>query len=108
MPGRYRMTNNPFEEITAKLDELTAVVRALKAPTPPPPRQEFGGVSLAMAITGLSRKSIYQLTYTRAIPHTKVRSRLRFTAKELEAWMEAGRRPMAAETAIERMTRKSK
>ncbi len=74
------MTSNPFDSITARLDELTAVVQALKAPTPPPPRQEFGGVPLAMAMTGLSRKSIYQLTYTRAIPHSKVRSRLRLSA----------------------------
>ena len=97
------MTSNPFEEITARLDALAVDVRALKNRTNEKPADEIGGLDMAVAITGLARRTIYKRTHRREIPHSRVGGRLYFKRSELVAWLEAGRRPMAAEVAVERM-----
>ncbi len=96
--------NNPFEEITAKLDALAVDVRTLKSRTMnDKPVDEVGGLELAVKITGLARRTIYKRTHRREIPHRRVGGRLYFRRSELLAWIEAGRRPMASEVAEERM-----
>lgn len=100
--GKRKM-NNPFEEITAKLDALAVDVRALKSRTNEKPADEVGGLELAVKITGLARRTIYKRTHRREIPHRRVGGRLYFKRSELLAWLEAGKRPMASEVAEERM-----
>lgn len=100
--GKRKM-NNPFEEITAKLDALAVDVRALKSRTNEKPADEVGGLELAVKITGLARRTIYKRTHRREIPHRRVGGRLYFRRSELLAWIEAGKRPMASEVAEERM-----
>lgn len=96
--------NNPFEEITARLDALAVDVRALKSRTMnDKPADEIGGLDLAVEITGLARRTIYKLTHRREIPHRRVGGRLYFRRSELEQWIDAGRRKTAAEVAVERM-----
>lgn len=96
--------NNPFEEITARLDALAVDVRALKSRTMnDKPADEVGGLELAVKVTGLARRTIYKRTHRREIPHKRVGGRLYFRRSELEAWIEAGRRPMASEVAVEVM-----
>mgnify|MGYP000879293014 FL=1 len=98
------MTTNPFEEITARLDALAVDVRALKSRTMnDKPADEIGGLDLAVAVTGLARRTIYKLTHRREIPHRRVGGRLYFRRTELEQWIDSGRRPMVAEVALERM-----
>ena len=98
------MTSNPFEEITARLDALAVDVRALKSRTMnDKPADEIGGLDLAVAITGLARRTIYKLTHRREIPHRRVGGRLYFRRSELEQWIDAGRRRTVAEVAVERM-----
>lgn len=98
------MMNNPFEEITARLDALAVDVRALKSRTMnDKPTDEIGGLDLAVEITGLARRTIYKLTHRRGIPHRRVGGRLYFRRSELEQWIDAGRRRTVAEVAVERM-----
>lgn len=95
---------NPFLEITARLDALAVDVRALKSRTMnDKPTDEIGGLDLAVKITGLARRTIYKLTHRREIPHRRVGGRLYFRRSELEAWIDAGRRRTVAEVAVERM-----
>lgn len=95
---------NPFLEITARLDALAVDVRALKSRTMnDKPTDEIGGLDLAVEITGLARRTIYKLTHRREIPHRRVGGRLYFRRSELEAWIDAGRRRTVAEVAVERM-----
>lgn len=99
------MTTNPFEEITARLDALAVDVRTLKSRAlNDKPADEIGGLDLAVEITGLARRTIYKLTHRREIPHRRVGGRLYFRRSELEQWLDAGRRPMVAEVAVERMS----
>lgn len=97
------MTTNPFEEITARLDALAVDVRALKSRTNEKPADEIGGLDMAVEVTGLARRTIYKRTHRREIPHRRVGGRLYFSRAELLLWIEAGRRPMASEVAVERM-----
>jgi excisionase family DNA binding protein len=95
---------NPFEQITARLDALAVDVRALKSRTMnDKPTDEIGGLDLAVEITGLARRTIYKLTHRREIPHRRVGGRLYFRRSELEQWIDAGRRRTVAEVAVERM-----
>lgn len=95
---------NPFLEITARLDALAVDVRALKSRTMnDKPADEIGGLDLAVEITGLARRTIYKLTHRREIPHRRVGGRLYFRRSELEQWIDAGRRHTVAEVAVERM-----
>lgn len=95
---------NPFLEITARLDALAVDVRALKSRTMnDKPADEIGGLDLAVEVTGLARRTIYKLTHRREIPHRRVGGRLYFRRSELEQWIDAGRRRTVAEVAVERM-----
>jgi excisionase family DNA binding protein len=106
-PGLCTMNSyNPFESLEAKLDQLLKEVRTLNARTNAPPPDEVGGMELAMALTGLSRSTIYKRTHRREIPHLHVGGRLYFRRSELEAWLDTGRRPLAKDTAHERMALK--
>ena len=100
------MNGNPFEILEAKLDALAVDVRALKSRTKEAPPDEIGGMELAEAVTGLSRSTLYKKTFRREIPHRNVHGRLYFRRSELEAWLDAGRRPLAEEIAHERMEEK--
>lgn len=97
-------SNNPFEEITARLEALAVDVRALKNRVIEKPTDELGTLDLAVTVTGLARRTIYKLTHRREIPHSRVGGRLYFRRSELERWIEVGRRPMASEIALERMS----
>jgi excisionase family DNA binding protein len=98
------MNSNPFEILEAKLDALAVDVRTLKSRTnDKPPADEVGGLEMAEAVTGLSRSTLYKKTHRREIPHRHVGGRLYFRRAELLAWLDAGRRPMASEVAVERM-----
>lgn len=97
---------NFFESLDSKLNELLKEVRTLNARTNAPPPDEVGGMELAMALTGLSRSTLYKRTHRREIPHRHVGGRLYFRRAELEAWLDAGQRPLAKDIAHERMSHK--
>jgi excisionase family DNA binding protein len=91
--------NNPFEEITNRLEALASEIRALKRANKEERTDEIGGLDLAREVTGLAARTIYKLTHRRAIPHRRVGGRLYFRRSELEAWLDGGRRPLASEQA---------
>jgi len=96
--------NNPFEEITAKLDALAVDVRALKSRTnEKPDRKRRVGLPEAAQYCGLANRTMYKKTHRREVPHSKVGGRLFFDLDLLDAWIDGGRRPMASEIAEERM-----
>lgn len=96
--------DNPFLEITARLDALAVDVRALKIRTnEKPDRKRRVGLSEAAQYCGLAHRTMYKKTHRREVPHSKVGGRLFFDLDELDAWIDAGRRRTVAEVAVERM-----
>lgn len=96
--------DNPFLEITARLDALAVDVRALKSRTnEKPDRKRRVGLSEAAQYCGLAHRTMYKKTHRREVPHSKVGGRLFFDLDELDAWIDAGRRRTVAEVAVERM-----
>lgn len=51
---------------------------------------EFGGIELAVDITGYSKSSIYTLVSKREIPFYKKNGKLWFSEKELTDWLLSG------------------
>ena len=74
------------EEHLSQLVEA-AVGKAIKGITGKPEVNEFGGLELAMEITGLSKPALYSMTSLNQIPHMKVGSRLRFNRTDLLKFM---------------------
>lgn len=96
---------NPFAEITARLDAIAVDVRALKsrAMNDKPERKRRVGLSEAAKYVDLAERTMYKKTHRREVPHSKVGGRLFFDLDLLDAWIDGGRRPMASEVAEERM-----
>jgi predicted DNA-binding transcriptional regulator AlpA len=57
-------------------------------------------IDLAVAITGLKKKTIYNLVYKRLIPHSKRGKRLYFDEGELTAWISKGKRKTLEELGL--------
>ena len=49
-------------------------------------------IELAVQVTGLKKKTIYNLVNKRMIPHSKKGKRLYFDEHELNAWIRTGKR----------------
>ena len=95
---------NPFAEITARLDALAVDLRTLKARSiEKPERTRRVGLPEAAKYCGLAQRTMYKKTHFREVPHAKVGGRLYFDLDLLDAWIESGRRPMVSEIAEERM-----
>lgn len=65
---------------------------------------EIGGVDLAMEITGLAKATVYSRASMRTIPHRKQGKKLYFSRKELNDWIDAGRRKTRSEIASDAAT----
>jgi excisionase family DNA binding protein len=94
-----------------------AVLKALEGHSPPHSANEpegYGGVSLAMEVTGLKKLSIYGLVHKGQIPHYKRGQRLYFKRTELLDWLADGKRKTQqeieadAETYVKHNTRTRK
>ena len=96
---------NPFAEITARLDAIAVDVRALKsrAMNDKPERMRRVGLSEAAKYVDLAERTMYKKTHRREVPHSKVGGRLFFDLDELDRWIDAGRRKTAAEVAVDIM-----
>lgn len=62
---------------------------------------EFGGIELAVQITGLAKATIYTLVSARKIPHSKQGKKLYFSRNELTEWLKQGKRKTKAEIALD-------
>jgi predicted DNA-binding transcriptional regulator AlpA len=85
---------NPFDEITERLNRIEDCLLSLKsAPKPEDVHLiDIGNIQIAVDETGLSSHSIYRLVCERRIPHFKKGGRLYFSRKAVRNWIEEGRR----------------
>ncbi len=60
-------------------------------------RDAFGGIDLAMEITGLAKPTIYGLVSKRKIPHSKRGKKLYFSKQDLNQWINDGERGQKTE-----------
>lgn len=65
---------------------------------------EIGGIGLAVEITGLAKATIYSRVSMRTIPHRKQGKKLYFSRKELNDWIDKGRRKTREEIASDSAT----
>ncbi|MDJ1492878.1 helix-turn-helix domain-containing protein [Cytophagaceae bacterium DM2B3-1] len=97
---------NPFEDLQLRLIRVEALLLELQSITITPalPDKQFGGVELAMQITGLAKSTIYNLVSEGRIPHMKRGKKLYFSRADLQAWIEDGKQKtlQELETEIER------
>lgn len=90
--------SNPFEALGEQLNRIeTLLVELLyvcQRDSPPAISKEenTGGIMLAMEITQLKKRTIYNLVNKRMIPHSKKGKRLYFDEKELREWIKSGKR----------------
>jgi predicted DNA-binding transcriptional regulator AlpA len=89
--------DNPFEQLSAhlyrienRLLELNRQVEELAHSKHKPLTDT--GINLAVRITGLQKKTIYNLVSQRSIPHSKKGKRLYFDEQELLTWIKSGKR----------------
>jgi excisionase family DNA binding protein len=94
---------NPFNEISARLDALVNEVRAINRSTEKAERTRRVLLPEAARYVGLAERTVYKKCHFRKMPHSKVGGRLYFDLDQLDLWITNGRRPMASEIALERM-----
>lgn len=87
---------NPFEELEKRIMNverlLQKISQQLERQGNEIKQTPGNGLDLAMQVTGLKRKSIYNLVNERKIPHAKKGKRLYFDEKELIDWIKSGKR----------------
>ena len=64
------------------------------------PTHKSKTIELAVALTGLTKKTIYNLVYKRMIPHSKRGKRLYFDEEELTEWIKQGKRKTLEELGL--------
>lgn len=88
---------NPFEEITQRLDKIEELLEKLSAFESAGnfdnTQDMIGDISLAEKVTGLARATIYGLICKKKIPHFKKGKKLFFSKHELINWIKDGRQP---------------
>lgn len=78
-------------------DELQSFFAEMPASAPAQEQASFGGIELAVEVTGLKKPTIYGMVQRREIPYMKKGKRLYFKRAELESWIESGRQSTRAE-----------
>lgn len=96
---------NPFLEITTRLDALAVDVRAIKIRTTTErPPDELIDLDTFCREFRYAKRTAYKLCHFKKVPYFKIGNRLWFRRSELAQWIDAGRRRTVAEVAVERMT----
>jgi predicted DNA-binding transcriptional regulator AlpA len=102
--------SNPFEALGEQLNKvemlLVELLHVCKRDSPPviSKDESTGGIMLAMKITQLKKRTIYNLVNKRMIPHSKKGKKLYFDEKELREWIKSGKR-MTLEEVESKFTR---
>jgi excisionase family DNA binding protein len=95
--------DNPFDTIMQRLIRIEELL--LKMQDSESVNQVFLAdsnlsIQLAVRITGLKKKTIYNLVCKRMIPHSKRGKRLYFDEQELKDWIKKGKRKTIDELGI--------
>ncbi len=96
--------SNPFEQIIIQLDRIesflyTIVSKLDESRESSIQNPKDNSIQIAIKITGLKKKTIYNLVNRRLIPHSKRGKRLYFDETELETWIKNGKRKTKDELA---------
>jgi predicted DNA-binding transcriptional regulator AlpA len=96
---------NPFEVLNERLRRIENLLSNILAENQANSLQKkipnsAKTVDLAVAITGLKKKTIYNLAYKRLIPHSKRGKRLYFDEAELTEWIRKGKRKTLEELGL--------
>lgn len=87
---------NPFEILNSRLRRienlLINILDESQRHSSQPKIFKNKTIELAVALTGLKKKTIYNLVYKRMIPHSKKGKRLYFDEEELTQWVKKGKR----------------
>ena len=87
--------SNPFEVIIDRLKRIETLLAQLKEKenrSSQTVKSVLKSIDVAVSITGLKKKTIYNLVCKRIIPHSKKGKRLYFDEGELNAWIRSGKR----------------
>lgn len=96
-------SQNPFEAIDTRFNSLESLVLdikellANKSSTPSTNDDEILTVRQASTLLNLAVPTIYALTSSRTLPHSKRGKKLYFRKNELLAWIQSGRRNTSQE-----------
>ena len=95
---------NPFDILNTRLKRienlLTNILDENQRKSSQSPTYKSKTIELAVALTGLKKKTIYNLVYKRMIPHSKRGKRLYFDEEELTQWIKKGKRKTLEELGL--------
>ena len=95
---------NPFDILNTRLKRienlLTDFLNENQRNSIQSPTYKSKTIELAVALTGLKKKTIYNLVYKRMIPHSKRGKRLYFDEEELTQWIKTGKRKTLEELGL--------
>lgn len=89
--------SNPFAPIIDRLNRIEILLAQLiekEKSSTQATKESLKSIDVAVSITGLKKKTIYNLVCKRIIPHSKKGKRLYFDEGELNAWIKSGKRKM--------------
>ena len=97
--------HNPFDVLNERLKRIEDLLSRMLLEsqthlTDQKRKAQDKSIELAIAITGLKKKTIYNLAYKRHIPHSKRGKRLYFDEAELNQWITNGRRKTLEELGL--------
>ena len=80
---------NPFELILERLNTIETLLRSSKKIEPVQSSlvNEIFNMSQAADYLGLAKSTVYKMTSSRLIPHSKVSRKIIFKRNELEEWI---------------------
>jgi len=80
---------NPFELILERLNTIESLLRSSKKTDPVlnAPVNEIFNMAQAADYLGLAKSTVYKMTSSRLIPHSKVSKKIIFKRNELEEWI---------------------
>ncbi len=96
--------SNPFDLLNTRLKRienlLTNILDENQRHSSQSLTSKSKTIELAVALTGLKKKTIYNLVYKRMIPHSKRGKRLYFDEEELTQWIKKGKRKTLEELGL--------
>ena len=97
--------HNPFDVLNERLKRIEDLLSRMLLEsqthlTDQKHKAQDKSIELAIAITGLKKKTIYNLAYKRQIAHSKRGKRLYFDEAELNQWITTGRRKTLEERGL--------
>ena len=106
--------NNPFEIIQSDLTEIKGLLLDIhlkkQEPLSSKDLDELLNITQASELLGLALPTLYALTSSRRIPHSRKGKKLYFSKTELTEWVKSGKRKTISEieTEAENFTSKKK